>query len=150
MNYAEQRAHAFAELLARLAREAGVPTVTAAGIDAAAAAPGVLGLLYTGDPGRSPESWDVCVVLPELLAACPGTRAAILDPAESALAAARYGIDKLPALVVLRDGEYIGAIEGMRDWEPFVVALRVLREAPSQPPPVAGRYPAHSPAARSA
>lgn len=148
MNYAEQRAAAFAELLARLAREAGIPTLIAAGIDAAAGS-GMLGLLYTGDPGRSPESWDVCVVLPELLANVPGMRAAILDPAQSAEAAERYGIDKLPALVVLRDGEYIGVIEGMRDWDVYMVALNVLSKAPSQTPPVAGRYPAHSPAARS-
>jgi hydrogenase-1 operon protein HyaE len=124
--------------------------VPADGIDSVAAAPGLLGLLYTGDPGRSPESWDVCVVLPELLATFPGMRAAILDPAQSAVAATRYGIDKLPALVVLRDGEYIGVIEGMRDWDVYLVAMRVLRDAPSQVPPVAGRYPAHSPAARSA
>jgi hydrogenase-1 operon protein HyaE len=150
MNYAEQRAAAFAELLARLARESGIPTLAADDIDAAAAEPGALGLLYTGDPSRSPESWDVCVVLPELLAVFPDMRAAILDPSQSAAAAARYGIDKLPALVVLRDGEYIGVIEGMRDWDVYIVAMRVLRDAPGQTPPVAGRYPAQSPAARSA
>ena len=150
MTYAEQRAAAFAELLLRLARDAGVPTVTADQLDVVAAAPGVLALLYTGEPGRSPESWDVCVVLPELLTIFPAMRAAILDPTQSAAAATRYGIDKLPALVVLRDGEYIGVIEGMRDWDVYVVAMRVLCDAPSQTPPVAGRYPAHSPAARSA
>jgi len=150
MNYAQQRAAAFSELLARLASEAGVPTIRAADLAARAAGTDVLAVLHTGEATRSPESWDVCVVLPELLAQCPGVRGAILDPAETALSAPAFGVDKLPALVVLRDGAYVGVIEGMRDWDPFVLELRRLREAPPQPPPVAGHYPAHSSAARSA
>ena len=150
MNYAQQRAAAFSELLARLAAEAGIPTLGAGEVAAHAAVHEVFALLYTGDPARSPESWDVCVVLPELLAACPGIAAGILDPAASAAAAAEYGVDKLPALVVLRGGAYVGVVEGMRDWDPFVQELIRLRSASPQNPPVAGRYPSPSTAARPA
>jgi hydrogenase-1 operon protein HyaE len=150
MTYAEQRAAAFEALLTRLAAESGIARVDAAGIDALAARHELLALLYTGEPARSPESWDVCVVLPELLATGGGIAGAILDPAESAKAASRYGIDKLPALVVLRRGAYLGVVEGMRDWLPFVDELARLRHASPQLPPVAGRYPAQSPAQRSA
>jgi hydrogenase-1 operon protein HyaE len=144
MNYQEQRAAAFRGLLERLGREAGLPCVTAAElVDRAATAP-VLAALFTGDPTVSPESWDVAVVLPELLAACAGVTGCVLDPQESALAATSYGVGKLPALVVLRHGAYLGVIEGMRDWQPFGDDLRRLLAAPVQPIPVAGIYAAHA------
>lgn len=147
MNYQEQRAVAFRGLLERLGREAGLANVTAAALGELAAATPLLAALFTGDPTVSPESWDVTVVLPELLAGCAGVTGCVLDPAESALAAKRYGVGKLPALVVLRDGAYLGAIEGMRDWQPFVADFKRLLDAPVQPVPVAGIY-ATQPSAR--
>ena len=140
MNYEEQRAAAFRELLERLGREAGLPSVAAGELAGRAAATPTLAVLFTGDPTQSPESWDVCVVLPELLALCPGVTGCVLDPVQSALAAPAYGVGKLPALVLLRDGEYRGALEGMRDWQPFVDDLRRLVAAPPRPIPVAGVY----------
>lgn len=142
MNYAEQRAAAFEALLTRLAAEAGVLRLTADEIEAGAARHERLALLYTADPARSPESWDACVVLPELLAGAGfEVRGAILDPAQSDLAAARFGIDKRPSLVVLREGRYVGVIEGMQDWLPFMTNLRYLCDAPAITPPVAGAPP---------
>ena len=141
MNYAEQRAAAFAALLERLAREAGLPSATGAGLASRAASAPLLAALFTGDPTVNPESWDVCVVLPELLARVPGLAGCILNPDESARAATAYGVGKLPALVVLRDGQYLGVIEGMHDWQPFAAALDRLVSAPPRPVPVAGIYP---------
>ncbi len=142
MNYQQQRAAAFRGVLERLAREAQVPTLTADALAAQIDAAPLLAVLFTGDPTVSPESWDGAVVLPELVASCPGLRACVLDPAQSALAAGRFGVGKLPALVVLRDGAYLGAIEGMRDWQPFAEDLQALVAASAQPVPVAGVYPA--------
>jgi hydrogenase-1 operon protein HyaE len=144
MNYQEQRAVAFRALLERLDREAVLPSIGAAQLASHAAATPLLAVLFTGDPTMSPESWDVAVVLPELLAACSGVRGCVLDPAQSASAAERYGVGKLPAVVVLRDGTYLGVIEGMRDWQPFVADLQRLVAAPVQPIPVAGVYAAHA------
>ena len=150
MNYAEQRAIAFEALLSRLAAESGILRPGAAMLAALAKDHDLLAVLYTGEPARSPESWDVCVVLPDLLGGFPGVAGAILDPAESALASARFGVDKLPALVLLRRGEYVGVVEGMRDWRPFVDEFGALLRSPIQPPPVAGQYPAQRVATRSA
>jgi hydrogenase-1 operon protein HyaE len=145
MNDAQQRAQAFLALLARLAHDHGIPTLSAAALPSRAAATPVLAVLFTGEPAQSPESWDVCVVLPELLAACAGVAAVILDAAESRRAASSFGVDRLPALVVLRAGEYTGVIEGMRDWEPFVAELTRLKASGPRPPPVSWVYPfAHS------
>jgi hydrogenase-1 operon protein HyaE len=150
MNYQQQRAQAFRDLLGRLARDAGLPSVTAAELGKRAPASPLLAVLFTGDPTVSPESWDVAVVLPELLAACAGLAGCVLDPQQSASAAASFGVGKLPALVVLRHGEYLGAIEGMRDWQPFVEQLRRLSTAAPQPVPVAGIYAAGQGSARQA
>lgn len=138
MSYETERADAFRELLARLAREPRIALAAAAELDAIAAGAPLLAVLYTGTSARSPESWDVCVVLPDLLATCPGLVAVVLDPEQSALAAARYTIDKLPSLVVLRHGEYTGVIEGMRDWQPFCEELARLCIAPAVAPPSPG------------
>jgi hydrogenase-1 operon protein HyaE len=150
MNYQEQRATDFRGLLERLEREAGLARVAAAELAARAAVTPTLAALFTGDPTQSPESWDVCVVLPELLRRCPGVSACVLDPAESALAAPSYGVDRLPALVVLRGGDYVGVIEGMRDWQPFVTDLRLLSVAPPRPVPVSGIYSTTPASARPA
>ena len=150
MSYQEERAAAFEALLERLARDAGLSRLRAAEVGARAAQTPLLALLFTGDPTRSPESWDVCVVLPELLALVPGVVGAVLDPAESARAASAYGVGKLPALVLLRAGEYLGVIDGMRDWQPFVAELRRLIDAAPQPVPVAGIYTATHDSARRA
>ena len=150
MNYAQQRSAAFRGLLERLAREAGLPCVEAAQLAARAAATPKLAVLFTGDPTQSPASWDVCVVLAEMLEQCPGVSGCVLDPVESAAAAPAYGVGKLPSLVLLSDGEYVGVIEGMRDWQPFVDELRRLMVAPPRPIPVAGVYPATHDTARTA
>jgi hydrogenase-1 operon protein HyaE len=126
MNHEAERERALQELLARLAAERGIPTVTAAGVDEVAAGT-TLAVLHTA--AKSPESWDVAVVLPEVLRSCPGVRAVALTPAESAVAAPRWGVDKYPSVVVLRDGRYVGVIEGMQDWEPFCQELARLSQA---------------------
>jgi hydrogenase-1 operon protein HyaE len=150
MNYQQQRAAAFDGLLERLEREAGLPRVKGLELEVRAAATPVLAALFTGDPTHSPESWDVCVVLPELLSLCDGVSGCVLNPAESALAAPWYGVGKLPALVVLRHGEYLGVLEGMRDWQPFVDDFRRLTVASPRPIPVAGIYTATPDSARPA
>lgn len=104
---------------------------------AGAAGTGVL--LLTDDPQRCPEAWDMLVVLPEVLKAAPGLRAGVAAPDASRAIAASFGIQRYPALLFLRGGEsghdYVGAIEGMRDWQPLVEAVAAMRSAP------AGRRP---------
>lgn len=128
-----ERERALQGLLARLAAEQGIPRIAAAELDAHAAAEPCLAVLLTA--AKSPESWDVAVVLPEVIRACDGVRAVALEPADSAQLAARYGIDKYPSLVVLREGRYTGVIEGMQDWEPFCTELARLAVAEPRRPP---------------
>ncbi|QDF99369.1 hypothetical protein CJ010_23935 [Azoarcus sp. DD4] len=99
-------------------------------------------LLLTDDPVRCPEAWDMLVVLPEVLKSVPGLRAGVAAPDASRDIAATFGISRYPALLFLRgddnaggNHDYVGAIEGMRDWQPLVEAVAAMRHAP------AGRRP---------
>lgn len=138
MSYQEEREAAMAALLNRLASEAGIPTLRAADVPVHAAAEPLLALLFTGDPTRTPESWDVCVVLPDVVRTVPAMRAATLAPDASRELAPAFGVDKLPSVVVLKHGEYAGVIEGMRDWLPFCAELAQLAVAPVRRPPGTG------------
>jgi len=77
-NHETERYRAFVGLLGRLSQERDIPLLTAAELDAHAAGVPLLAVLYTGDPTRTPESWDVAVVLPELLRSTGGYAAATL------------------------------------------------------------------------
>ncbi|MCE1244890.1 hypothetical protein [Oryzomicrobium sp.] len=137
-----------AELIRRLESRHGfaVPA-TAEAFDAFAAAPGEALVLFAEAPDRVPESHDVAVVLPEAVKHLPRpVRLAVL-PLELARAlAGRYGVRVWPAVVALRDGAYLGAIEGMRDWAVYQRELGALvdgetRRAPGFAIPVASAAP---------
>jgi hydrogenase-1 operon protein HyaE len=150
MNYHAERAAAFEALIARLAAEGRFTRLAAPELAVYVAQTPSVALLYTGDPTLIPDSWDACVVLPELLSLFPDVAGAVLDPRESAYAARAYGVGKLPALVLLRNGEYLGVIEGMHDWQPYVAEMRRLLAAQPQPVPIAGVYSAAPAVARPA
>lgn len=123
-------------LFARHVQLHGCHAPGATQLDAFVAAPGNAVLFFTDDPRRAPECWDVAVVLPDLLAAhAKGARVALLDPATSKAVAARYGVAIWPSLVFMRDGEYLGVIERMRDWEEYAERIpRILARAPGPVP----------------
>lgn len=106
--------------------------------DAAAfeAGEGFVLLLLTDDPQRSPESLDVAVVLPEAFKVLGlPARCFAADSMHSPGLGKRYGLNRYPAVVALRDGAYLGTFSGILDWMPFVTELRRLAEAaPSRPP----------------
>jgi len=99
--------------------------------------PGNAVALLTDEPDTAPESWDLAVIFPELLAATGvSLRAAVLRPDSSKLIQTRFGLSRLPALLFLRDGGYVGAIEGIRDWSEFVTECRTMLEKPATRPPI--------------
>lgn len=123
-------------LLDRLETQHGLVRLDAAGFEQFAAGPGDRVVLFAEDPVRVAETWDVAVVLPEVLKEV-GRRiaAGVLDPASAHALAPHYGVRTWPALLFLRDGGYVGALEGMRDWDVY------LREVASMLDRPAGRAP---------
>ncbi|MFG1302414.1 hydrogenase [Xanthobacter sp. V3C-3] len=77
------------------------------------------------------ESPDIAVVLPELVSALGGEAAiggAVAGP--KAEAALRESMSlALPAIVVLRAGQPVGAISRMRDWDEYLERLGALIRA---------------------
>jgi len=123
-------------MMAHLTARHGLAQFDAAGFDDFAAAAGDRVILFAEDPVRVPESWDALVVLPELLKLQPGRLAAgLLDVGSARALAPRYGIARFPALLFLRDGGYVGAIEGLRDWGDYA------REFAAMPARPVGRAP---------
>ncbi|WP_421621003.1 hypothetical protein [Alkalilimnicola ehrlichii] len=126
-------------LLDQLTEEHGLPRVNEAGVEEWAEQAGEAMLLLAGDPGRVRESADFAVVLPELLTAMGGRlQAAVVSQDSEKAVGRRFGVRRWPALVVLRDGGYLGCIEGMRDWSVFLEELNRLLEGPVRRPPSVG------------
>lgn len=127
-------------MMAHLASRHGLHLLDGGGFEAFADGPGDRVVLFPEDPLRVPESWDALVVLPELLKLQPGRFAAgLLDPAAARALAPRYGIAQWPALLFLRDGGYVGAIEGLRDWDAYARAFAAMPEKPVGRAPLALR-----------
>lgn len=125
-------------LLKRLVAETGAAVLGPDDFDAWVSEPGAAMLVFAEDPERYKETLDIAVIVPELHAARPGAfRVALLPPVASRALAPRYGFARWPAFVMLRDGQYLGAVDGIRDWDVYVGELdRLLAAAPSRPPSV--------------
>lgn len=126
-------------LVERLFATHGYANVDAAGVDAFAAAPGHALLYFSEDPALYRETLDLCVILPEIAGAFGGRfRIGVLLPAAARTVAPRYGFRRWPALVMLRDGGYVGAIDGLRNWDDYLAETARLLEAPVARPPSIG------------
>ena len=129
----------FAGLLDRLASRHGIADLDEAGFESFLETPGNAMVLFTEEPDRVAESWDLAVIYPELLAATgTGLRAGLLRPEPARALQARFGLNRMPALLFLRNGDYVGAIEGLRDWQDFVAECVDMLQKPAGQPPTIG------------
>jgi hydrogenase-1 operon protein HyaE len=62
----------------------------------------------------------------------------VLLPEAARHFAARYGFRRWPALVLLRDGRYVGAIDGLREWGEYMAEMARLLDAPATRAPSIG------------
>lgn len=126
-------------LIAGLFTRHGYTSVDAANIDAFADASGHALLLFIDDPVRLRETLDLAVIVPEIARTFAGRfRVGVLLPEAARAMHTRYGFRRWPAIVVLRDGDYVGAIDGLRDWSEYVDAMNTLLAAPPVRPPSIG------------
>ena len=106
-------------LIDRLSDELGYPVLTTDNREALTAS-GTVCLFFSEDPKRYPEALDVAVVLPELVTAFAGDFTPVVVSREIDRELQReYGFRQWPALVFLRDGQYLGAMEKIRDWAEY-------------------------------
>jgi len=125
-------------LLDRLVRETGAAVLDTESVDAWSQPTGAAMLVFAEDPQRYKEVLDLAVIVPELHAAAHrGFRVGLLRADAARALAPRYGFARWPAFVMLRDGLYLGAVDGIRDWDVYVAELqRLLTAEPSRPPGV--------------
>lgn len=120
-------------LMERLIREFSLPELDVASVDAFLAGGGDAVLFFSEDPVQYPESADVAVILPELLAAFPGRlRGAVIARAAERELQKRFGFARWPALVFVRDGDIVGTITGIHDWDDFTRKVAELLAAPTR------------------
>ena len=79
-------------------------------------------------PAIGPTAFEVG---PELRAAFAGRFGlAVVTPEDEEAIARRYGVQRWPTLVFLRDGQYVTALSAMRDWDDY---LRDVAQALQSP-----------------
>lgn len=131
--------NALGMLITRLCEQHQFILVDEGNLEALTQASGDMVLLLTEDVVRSPETWDVAIVLPEILKLFGGRlKAAIADTENSKKLQARFGTTRFPAMVFLRDGEYVDVIQRMLDWDEFVAEVTGVLEKPVGRAPTIG------------
>jgi hydrogenase-1 operon protein HyaE len=126
-------------LIERLFSAHGYTEVLGGNFDAFSSRAGHTLLLFTEDPIRFKETLDLAVIVPELERAFPGRFAVgVLLPEAAREFHSRYGFRRWPAFVLLKDGQYVGAVDGLRDWDEYVGEVARLLEAPPARPPTVG------------
>lgn len=119
-------------LFARHVASHGFHALPAAGVQDFVAMPGEAVLFFAEDPRRVPETWDVAVVLPDLVRLSPRPlRVALLDPTVARAVASSHGVELWPSLVFTREGRVLGRIERMRDWDEYARRIpQIMAEDP--------------------
>lgn len=125
-------------LLQRLLQQTGAALLDAESVDPWLALPGTAMLVFCDEPERQKETLDMAVIVPELCVARPQAfRVGLLPAALARSIAPRFGFVRWPAFVMFRDGQWLGAVEGILDWDVYVAELdRLLAASPSRPPGV--------------
>lgn len=125
-------------LLQRLVQQTGGAVLDADTVGDWIDQPGAAMLVFAEDPDRYKETLDLAVIVPELHASrARAFRVGLLVPAAARALAARYGFARWPAFVMLRDGRYVGAVDGIRDWDEYLGELdRLLAATPTRPPTI--------------
>jgi len=125
-------------LIAQLFDRHGFTDVTSANFATFTGRPGRTLLMFIDDPIRLRETLDLAVIVPELVRAFPQRFAVgVLLPAAAREFAGRFGFRRWPALVMLADGKYVGAVDGLRNWDEYLAQTSALLDAaPTRPPGV--------------
>lgn len=87
-------------------------------------------LFFTEDPKKYPESDDVAMILPELIKAFNGRlKAAVISQDSQRKLQSLYGFGTWPALVFLRQGEYLGVITSVQNWDDYLREIKKILDS---------------------
>jgi len=125
-------------LIERLTQELGYEEISLDNHDRFTHHPGLNVLFFPGNPETVKDATDVAVVLPELIGVFgeqlnPGV---VTDTYGAGKELKRkYGFSQYPALVFVRDGEYVGAITRIQDWSEYLTKINTFLAAPTRRAP---------------
>ncbi|MGI9205661.1 MAG: hydrogenase-1 expression HyaE [Woeseiaceae bacterium] len=125
-------------LIERLLTELGYPEINLANHDAFTARAGMNVIFFPGNPETVRDATDVAVVLPELVEAFAGQlRPGVVTDTfgDGKQLKRQYGFTEYPALVFVRDGDYVGTIMRVQDWADYLGRISNLFVAPPKRPP---------------
>ena len=132
-----QPANTPSPLIDRLSEELGYPLLDLEGVAAFLPQHDFSVLFFTEDIKRFPESNDVAVVLPELVAVFPQLVPAVVAREDEKKLQRQYGFTSWPALVFFREGQYLGVLTGIQDWNVYLSEIKsLLASEPTRPPTV--------------
>jgi len=126
----------FSPLMDSIIERENLPVVSSETLDAFASENGDTVLFVGGDWHRHVEVNDVAVILPEIVKASGGhLKAAVLERGSERAIQSRYRFNRFPALIFLRDGEYLGVIQKVLDWTDYVTEINEILARPTAQPP---------------
>ena len=120
-------------LIDRLLTDYSYPQITIDNHDDFVATPGLNVLFVPGNPDTVKDASDVAVILPELVNAFdqklnPGV---VTDTFGDGMKLKRqYGFTHYPALVFVRDGEYVDTLSRIQDWTHYLSKIETYFTAP--------------------
>ena len=126
------------KLIDRLTQELGYEEISLDNHDSFTRHPGLNVLFFPGNPETVKDATDVAVVLPELISAFgeqlnPGVVTDTYGAGKELKQ--KYGFSQYPALVFVRDGEYVGAITRIQDWSEYITKINTFLAAPTRRAP---------------
>ncbi len=121
-------------LIDRLSSSLNYPLLDLSNIDDFLTSNQLSVLFFTEDPKRFAETDDLAVVLPELMQVFPHITPAVISRDDEKKLQSMYGFRSWPALVFLRDGQYLDTITGIQDWSEYLTEIkRIITSEPSRP-----------------
>ena len=122
----------FSPLVQNMIEHHGYPVLTEATLTDFLESRGEVVVFFTENADKFPETNDVAMILPELVKAFGGRfSAAVLALADQRKLQMQYGFREWPTLVFLRNGDYLGAISRVQDWNVYLSEInRILTSTP--------------------
>lgn len=126
----------FSALMQSIIEKENIPVLSAGEIDDYFSKNGDVALLISGPHERLVEVNDVAVIYPELIKAFKGRLSpAVIDRADERELQLRYRFNAFPAIIFVREGEYLGAITRLLDWTEYLETIQeILSRQPMNPP----------------
>lgn len=96
-------------------------------------------IFFLDDPVRRPEAMDLAVLIPDIKTLCAKeVTCGFLRAESSRQLMPKYGINKLPCILLLRNSEYVGVIIGLKNWNEYQEEITALLAKPTSKAPSIG------------